>query len=226
MALVELNIYQRRTTGKNANRQSRLAGRIPAVLYSKGRKTSNVELDTQEFTKVLASATGSSVIFALKQEESDKDAIALLQEIQRNPVNDSILHVDLFEIPRDVPITAPVRIEVRGESLAVKRGEANLAVVLDSVDISCLPRELPDEVEVDVSQLGLGDRLYVKDLVAPIGEITTDPDTLVLLLKAPTIFVEEEAEEAEAAAAGEEAAGEGETKSSGAAGTADRGEGR
>ena len=226
MALVELNIYQRRTTGKNANRQSRLAGRIPAVLYSKGRKTSNVELDTHEFTKVLANATGSSVIFALKQEERDKDAIALLQEIQRNPVNDSILHVDLFEIPRNVPITAPVRIEVRGESLAVKRGEANLAVVLDTVDISCLPRELPDEVEVDISPLGLGDRLYVKDLVAPIGEITTDPDTLVLLLKAPTIFVEEVAEEAEAAATGEEAAGEGEAKTSGGEGAADKGEGR
>lgn len=205
MALVELNVYQRQAVGKNANRQLRAAGRIPAVIYGNNKKTSSIELDSLEITRLLASAAGSSVIFALKQEGSDEDVIALLREIQRNPVNDRVLHVDLFEIPRGKPITTPVRIELTGESLAVKRGDANMSVLLDQVEISCLPRELPDAITFDISELDLGDRVYVKDLTTPVGEITSDPETLILLLKAPTIFVEEVPESVE----GEEAAAEG-----------------
>lgn len=204
MALVELSVYQRQTVGKNANRRSRAAGRIPAVIYGSNKKTNHIELDSLEITKLLTSAAGSSVIFALKQEDSDEDAIALLREVQRNPVNDNILHIDLFEIPRGVTITAPVRIELKGESLAIKRGDANLSMVMDQVEISCLPRELPEVISFDISELDLGDRVYVKDLSTEAGEITSDPETLVLLLKAPTIFVEEVPEAAE----GEEVEGE------------------
>jgi len=219
MALVELNIYQRQTSGKNANRRTRAAGRIPAVLYGRDRETDKVEVDTSEFTKAIALMGGRSVIFALKQEDKSEDAIALLREVQRNPVSDTILHIDLFEIPRGKPITAPVKIELEGESLAIKRGDANLTQVLNNVEVSCLPRELPDEIKIDITDLGLGDKIYVKDLQISAGEIVADPETLVLLLKAPTIFVEEEPEVAE-----EVAEGEGE-EAADAAATADEGKG-
>ncbi len=206
MGLVELRIFPRQTTGKNANRRTRAGGRIPAVLYGSGKETSNVEVDTNEFTRAMAALGGSSVIFSLKQETSE-DAIALLRDVQRNPVTDSILHLDLFEIPRGVLITAPVRVMLEGESLAVKRGDAVLSQTLDSVEVSCLPRELPEAITLDVTDLELGDRVYTKELQSPAGEITTDPETLVVLLKAPTVFVEEEEEveevEGEAAAEGE-----------------------
>ncbi len=213
MALVELNVYPRHTTGKNANRRTRMAGRIPAVLYGQGKDSVTIEVDSAEITKAMAAVYGSSVIFSLNQESADDDSIALLREIQRHPVKDTILHIDLFEIPRGVHIVAPVRIEVEGESLAVKRGDANVAQILDSIEVRCLPRELPDVVKVDVTGLELGDRLYVKDLEISAGEIINDAEALVLLLKAPTIYVEEEeVAEGEVAEGEEIAEGEGEAK--------------
>lgn len=206
MALIELNIFQRENTGKNANRRTRAGGRIPAVLYGSKRETSNIEVDTLDFTKALIAAGGSSVIFALKQEATDEDAIALLRDVQRNPVNDIILHLDLFEIPRGVPITTPVRIEVEGESLDIKRGDAIMSTIVDSVEVSCLPRELPEAVRVDISDLVLGDKVYVKDLEISAGTITSDPDTLILLLKAPTVFTEPTEEIDEEGVEGEEGA--------------------
>jgi large subunit ribosomal protein L25 len=197
MALVELNVYPRTDTGKNANRRTRARGRIPAVLYGSGRETTNVEVDTHQFSQALLATKGSSVIFSLKQESAADEAIALLRDVQQHPVNDNILHIDLFEIPRGKPITAPVFLRVVGESVDVRRGDAVMSQTLDNVDVSCLPRELPDAVEVDISELGLGDRVYVKDLQIGAGEIITDAESLVLQFRAPANFLEEEEEVAE-----------------------------
>jgi large subunit ribosomal protein L25 len=207
MALLELNVYPRQTKGKNANRRTRAAGRVPGTLYGKTRESVNIEVDGHQFDLLVGGLGGASVIFALKQEGDDADAIALLREVQRNPVSDEVLHVDLMEIPRGVPIEVPVRVEPVGQPPAIKRGDAVLAQIMESVEISCLPRDLPDSIEVDISGLDTGDRLYVKDLKTPVGEITDDPEALVLLLRAPTVFVEEE-EAAEEGEAEDEAAAE------------------
>ncbi len=218
MGLVELQIMSRSTTGKNANRRSRQSGQIPAVLYGQGRATENVALDTVDFNRAMLALAGSSVIFSLKQEGVDEGSIALLRDVQRNPITDEILHVDLFEIPRGKPITVDVTIRIEGESLAVKRGDANIALIVDTVELSCLPSELPEYISVDVTDLEVNDKIFVKDLTAPVGEIMSDPEALVVNLKPPAIFVspEEEAAEAEALAEAEEGV-EGEEGEEGAA---------
>ena len=213
MGLVKLNISPRSTTGKNANRRTRAAGQVPAVLYGAGRETENVALDAHAFGVVLSRLAGRSSIFVLEREGSDDEPIALLREVQRNPVTDEILHVDLLEIPRGEPVTVPVSVHVTGESPAVRNGEGSVALSLDTIEVSCLPRDLPEQLEVDITGLGLNDKVFVRDVKTPVGEIVEDPDLLVLNIKPATILVEETDEEAEGEEGAEgEAAGEGEAE--------------
>ena len=174
MGLVTLNIHSRSVTGKNANRRTRAGGRVPAVLYGKDRSTENVELDARDFGLALTRLGGRAAIFSLEQDGVDDPPIALMREIQRNPMTDEILHVDLMEIPRG----------------------------------------LPEYLEVDINELELNDKIFVRDVKTPVGEIITDPDMLVLNIKPAVIFVEEEEEAVEGeegaeGAEGEEGAGDG-----------------
>ena len=217
MGLINLDVYPRSTTGKNANRRTRAAGRIPAIIYGKERATESMELDAHAFKVILSHLVGSSAIFRVKQEGVTDESIALLREIQKNPVTDEVLHVDLMEIPRGVPVTVDVVIQVVGTNATIKNGEGSVAMALNSVDVTCRPSELPDFLEVDISDMELNDKIFVKDVTTPVGEIVTDPESLVLNIKAAAVFVEEEEEIEEGAegAEGEEGAeaeGDGEEK--------------
>lgn len=211
MGLINLTVYPRSTRGKNENRRTRSAGRLPAVIYGKDRETAMIELDSHDFGVVFGRLAGSSAIFSLQQEGVKEGAIALLREVQKHPVTDELLHVDLMEIPRGVPVTVGVAVHVVGSSQAVKTGEGSVALSLDHVEISCRPSELPDFLEVDISELELNDKIFVKDLTTPVGEIVTDPEMLVLNIKPAAVFLEEEEGE-EGAEAAEGAEGEGESE--------------
>ncbi len=225
MGLINLEIQSRSETGKNANRRMRAAGRIPAVLYGKGRESELLSLDGHAFGVILNHLGGRTALFNLEQEGRDEEVTALLREIQRNPVTDQILHVDLMEIPRGVPVTVPVQIQIVGECKAVKNGEATVAQTLDFLEIAVRPRDLPEYLEVDISELELHDKVFARDVNLPVGELVTDPDLLVLNIKAQTIFEEEvpEGEEGEEGTEGAEGA-EGE-EAAGAADDADKKDG-
>ena len=202
MGLINLSIHPRSTTGKNANRRTRAAGRVPAIIYGKDRDSEKIELDRHEFGAALRKAGGSAAIFKV---EGDEEIIALLREVQVNPVTDELLHVDLMQIPRGVPVTVGVSVQLVGTCQAVKSGEGSVALSLDTIDLRVRPNELPDAVEIDISDLKLNDKIFVKDVTVPVGEVVTDPDMLVLNIKQATLVVEEE----EAAEGTEGAEGEG-----------------
>ncbi len=126
--------------------------------------------------------------------------IALLREVQRHPVSDMILHVDLLEIPQGQPMVVDVHVHVTGANPVVKSGEASVSISHNSVEVSCLPRELPEFVELDISELGLNDKVFARDLKVPGGEVVSDPDMLILSIKPASLFVEEAVAPAEAAA--------------------------
>lgn len=220
MGLVSLNIHPRSTSGKNENRRSRAAGRLPAVIYGKGRDTESIELDGHEFKVAMIHLAGRSAIFNLEQEGVEDETIAILREVQRNPVTDEILHVDLMEIPRGQDVTVAVAVEVVGTNQTVKSGEGSVAMSLAQIDLSCRPSQLPECIEIDISDMELNDKVFVKDIEAPVGEFVTDPEALVLNIKPATVFIEEEeeveGEEGEEGAEGEGAEGEdGEAKAEG-----------
>jgi len=214
MGLVKIHVYKRQTTGKNENRRTRAGGRIPAVLYGNDREATNVQLDTHEFTRILQTTSGRSVIFDVDLEGEAENPLALMRELQRHPVSDEIHHVDLFEIPRGVPVEVEVGVVTAGEPQAVKFNEAEVIQLLDTVTVRCLPREVPETLTVEIGELEINDKLYVKDLSTPAGEIVNDPEQQLLVVKAASIFAEEEAGAAEAAE-GEAAPTEGEDETAG-----------
>lgn len=208
MSLVNLNIHPRSTVGKNENRRTRAAGRVPAVLYGKGRPTATIELEGHAFEVALKHLGGRSAIFQLHQAGMEEGHIALLREVQRHPINDMILHVDLLEIPQGQPVTVDVHVHVTGACAAVKAGDGSVAMAHTSVEVSCLPRDLPEFVELDISNLNLNDKVFARDLKVQGGEIVSDPDLLILSIKAASLLVEEPAAAAEGAEAAEGAKAE------------------
>jgi large subunit ribosomal protein L25 len=223
MGLINLEIFPRTTSGKNANRRTRAEGRVPAVIYGKGRKTELIELDARSFGKILKKSGGSASVFML---EGDEEKIALLREVQSNPVTDELLHVDLMQIPRGVPVTLDVAVQIVGTCHAVKSGEASVALSLDTIELSCLPKDLPEAIEIDITELKVHDKIFVRDLTAPVGEIVSEPDILILNIKPSTLALEEETEvaEGEVAEETEAAAGTG-AKPAGSATGSDKGKG-
>ena len=212
MGLVKLNVYKRTTTGKNENRRTRAAGFIPAVIYGSDRESVNCQIDTVQFTKIMKLHGGRSTIFDLDLEGEDENPIALMREVQQHPVTDVYRHVDLFEIPRGVPVNVEVNVVLEGEPESVRFGDTELVQVIDRVEIACMPRDVPESISIDVSNLEINDKIFVKDMTLPVGEMITDGETQVLVLKAATLFVEEE-EESEAGV-GEVAEGETESEDS------------
>lgn len=191
MSLVKINVHPRTTKGKNENRRTRAAGHVPAVLYGPDRPAIAVQLERHEFTRALQKAHGRTVIWDLQLDDGSDRPLALMRELQQHPVTDEILHVDLFEIPRGVPVTVHVALVLKGEPQCVKFAEGEVLQLLDGVELSCQPRELPDAIEVDVTDLPLNAKLFVKDLTVPIGEVMNDPETQVLVVKPVSLFVEE-----------------------------------
>ncbi|MEZ4388495.1 MAG: 50S ribosomal protein L25 [Candidatus Krumholzibacteriia bacterium] len=188
MGLVKLNVSPRKSSGKNENRRTRAAGQTPAVLYGHDREATSVQLDTVEFTRILKKTGGRAVIFDLTLEGESENPIALMRDLQRHPVTDEIFHVDLYEIPRGVPVEVHVPLRPEGEPASVKFGEGEVNLLTHSVTLSCLPRDLPDAVAFDISALKVNDSVYVKDLTPPVGEIVDDPDLQVLVVKPATVF--------------------------------------
>ena len=188
MALIQLTVYPRETTGKNANRRTRARGRIPAVVYGARQKAATVELDAIEFTRALGVRGGSGHILTLNDAAASRSTVALLREVQRHPVRDIVLHADLFEIPADRPITVQVPIEITGECADVKRGDAAVFRARHTVGVRCLPAELPEHVQVDISALQTGAKVHVSDLRIPAGEIDDDAEEVVVVLQSTAAF--------------------------------------
>ncbi|HOX25248.1 MAG TPA: 50S ribosomal protein L25 [Candidatus Krumholzibacteria bacterium] len=212
MSLVRIQVFRRQTTGKNENRRTRAAGKIPAVLYGRDREPMNVQLDKNEFARVLQKTGGRAVIFDLDLDGESEQPLALMRELQQHPVTDEIHHVDLFEIPRGEPVTVEVNLEVVGEPACVKFGEGEVLQIAHTVEISCLPRELPDSIKVDISAFKLNEKVLAKDLVIPVGKLITDPDAPLVVVRPATIFAEVEAVPAAGEVPAEGAPAEGEEK--------------
>ena len=210
MGLINLNVYPRSTTGKNENRRTRAAGRTPAVVYGNKRDESqHLEFDTTELQTAMSKAAGKSALLSLTLDGTDEPFVAILREIQRHPVTDEIYHCDLFEIPLGVPLTLEVVLDFVGDNRLIKGNEAQLETIRRVLQIECLPRHLPDSVEVDYSDLTIGDKIVVGDIEIENAKILDDPEEIVLKLNAMT-FEEEIVEEEEEGVEGEGEGAEGE----------------
>lgn len=186
MQKVAINGKIRDQRGKGPARQLRMAGQVPAVLYSKGTSILYT-LNPKEIDKLLQTPSGENSLITLQSgEEGNQDSrLAILKALQRDPIRGQILHVDLFEISINDPLTLHVPIEFFGVSVGVKNGGI-LQHGLRDLEIRCLPSLIPDTIRVDISLLKLGDALHVKDLSMAEGiEMIADPEGVLVSVVAP-----------------------------------------
>jgi large subunit ribosomal protein L25 len=195
-----------RPTGKSAARRSRREGKVPAIVYGLGGDVEPVAVPDRDLQHILAGPTGANTLINLDMR--GRKELVLARQVQRHPVRHTLLHVDLVRVRRDVAVSAEVPLHMVGESVGVKDGGL-LEQIVFTLSVEAKPVDLPAAIEVDVSNLGIGDHLTVADLTLPRGVVTTqEPSELVVQVTQPRgLALPEEVEAAEAAEA-EAAAGE------------------
>ena len=189
MAENQLRIELRDGRGKGAARKLRATGRIPGVLYGRGRPTQTVSLDpTTLWRQIQQSEAGVNTLFDLVVEGNGElsGKVVLVKELQREPVGGGLLHADLYEVDLSQTVEVEVPVHLVGTPVGVSQEEGILDHQMREVQVECLPRAIPDELTLDVSGLHIGDSLHVRDLTLPEGvELREDPDLSVVSVVAP-----------------------------------------
>ena len=193
MADLELNAEIREQTGKGVARKLRNQGLIPGVLYGPNREEAvNLKLDAKETNNVI----GGNVIIDLSLDDDTTQPV-MVKEVQRDIIKGDLLHIDLYQIDFDQKITIEVPIELTGQAAGEREGGI-LEQLLREVEVECLPNDIPEQLEVDVSELTVGDSLSVAEIEVGDGiEILSDLDEAVATVVVPTELDLEPAAETE-----------------------------
>lgn len=164
-----LNVSARSQTGRSASRRVRKANQIPAILYGKHTNPETLAIDVPEFVRLLKSVAGRALLIELNRKDNAAKALSFLQEVQRDPITDKFLHVDLQEVKADEKMEIRVPVSVVGESFGVKNQSGVLEIATHALRIRCLPKDLPPVIEVDVTDLKVGEAFKVGTLKAIAG---------------------------------------------------------
>ena len=213
MAVNALVAELRDATGKGVARKLRAAGRIPAVVYGKGSESQAISVDPKLLQRLLqSSGAGMNTLIDLTVDGTTRTV--LVKELQRDPVRGRPLHTDFYLVELDKTVEVSVPIHLVGKAQGVELGGI-LDHPLRELELECLPRAIPESVDVDVSALDVGDSIHVRDLELPDGvTVRTDANLAVASVIAPAVVEEPVAEEAEEA---EEGVAEGEEAEAAAA---------
>jgi large subunit ribosomal protein L25 len=197
---VVLQATARETFGKNEARRTRRTGRVPAVLYGgDGTAATPIAVEPKALLRILHSESGANTLISLKL-EGQGDARVLVREYQLDPVTHQLLHADFYRVAMDRTLQVTIPVLVRGEPKGVKQQGGVLEFIRREIEIECLPADIPEHVEVDVSELMLYQGVRVRDLAAgPKWKPISDPDMMLVHVIMPK--AEEVAAPAEAAAA-------------------------
>jgi large subunit ribosomal protein L25 len=187
MKMQELTIKRREGTGKSVVRKLRRAGAVPAILYG-GASPQAITVDPRAVLRIIHGHEGSTQLLSLKFDgDGDRASLmAIIRDMQFDPVSDALLHVDLQEVSADRAITVRVAVHPVGEAIGVKDTKGILSLVLHELEVSCLPTSIPERIDADVTALAIGDVLTVGDLRPPEGvRIINDPGQAVATVSPP-----------------------------------------
>lgn len=210
MEQIKLNAEVRNTSGKGPARKVRREGKIPAVMYKKGEPTVSISIRSESVYEALQKGRNTLINLELKGSNGGEEHTVMIKDLQRDPIKGQVIHVDFIGIDLGVPLEVEVPLELKGLPVGAKAGGI-LQQVLYSINVRCLPRNIPHELVVDVTDLNIGESIHVKDVPMPEGvECIEDVGYTVASVVAPKVEVvaapsEEEEEAAAEAAEGEEA---------------------
>jgi len=205
MDIVTLALERREPGTKNDAGRLRRAGRIPGVVYGRKSDAIPVSMDNHELRMLLRLASRGNVMLDLKIPGEAGEVKAIFREIQTDPVKDWPIHCDFQRISLSEKIHVRVRVHATGVADGVKNFGGILDHHLRDIDIRCLPTDVPDVINLDVTHLGIGDSVRAKDISFPGVEILLEPETIVLSVVPPSILKEAVPAAGEAVAAAEPA---------------------
>ncbi len=211
MAEITLVAEPGRTTGSSESRRLRAAGRIPAVVYGHGMEGISVSVDGRELRRALSGDAGTNQLLELQL--GSESHLAMARVLQRHPVRHTVLHVDFQIVRRDEVISADVPVVLTGEAKSVSQEGGVVEQPLTTLSVNAVPARIPSAIEVDITDLSVGEGIRVGDLKLPSGVTTDVADEEIVVIgsisRVAEAVGEVEAEEA-AAAGGEPGEGGGE----------------
>ena len=160
----KLNVTARAQTGRSASRRLRKVNRVPAILYGKHTSPESLSVEGPEFIRLLKSVAGRAVLIELARTDKADKALSFLQEVQRDPITDKYLHIDFQEVKADEKFEIRVAVRVTGESFGVKNQSGVLEMNTQQLRVRCLPKDLPEAIIVDVTELKVGETIKVSGL--------------------------------------------------------------
>jgi len=205
MATVKLKVQPRKLLGKQNAKRIRSRGEIPAILYGEKLESVALTLDARDLRVALSTPSGRNVIIQLGIEGDSNVTRAVIRDMARDPVTRTVLHVDFQRISENKPVVMHIPVRLTGESLAVKEGRGILDHTMRQLEVKCLPRDIPEHIDVDITTLEVRHAIHVSDLVVGNVELLDNPERPVVEVLQPTLFKEPTEEVAEGELEGEAA---------------------
>ena len=204
MKSVPLKAFPRTQVRRGEVKKLRANGRVPATIYGRQAKPQNLEVNAREIGELIKHSVSENLLVDLSVENDARaKRLALVQEIQHHPVDGNLLHVDFHEVAENEKLTVSVPVETTGEAAGVKNGGGVLGHVLHKLKVRCLPKDLPEQITLDVTALEIGKSIHIGEIKPPTGvEIIGDKTLAVVSVAAPRAE-EEVAATTEAKAAGD-----------------------
>lgn len=196
-----LEVERREVHGSGVSRQMRAAGRVPAVVYGGGLDPLNISVSEKDFSELLKQEYGENTIFLLKLKGTKQERLAMIHEMQVDPISRSYLHVDFIRITKGHVVRVNVPVELTGDSVGVRQGGL-LDFQTRELEIEVLPSEMFEKIVVDISSLDVDQNVMVQDVLDQLpksGKALDDPERVIVSVVAPRAVAAEEEEEEEAA---------------------------
>ncbi|HZM69019.1 MAG TPA: 50S ribosomal protein L25 [Candidatus Cryosericum sp.] len=181
-----VDVTKRETSGKNVSRRLRRSGQIPAILYGGGRDAVPLTVDPDRIRDIIRSESGVNTIFLLNLAGTDQRRHVMIKEYQVDPVEGRLIHADFLRIQMDAVMEVEVPVVLKGEPQGVKLDGGILEHVTRQVRVSCLPGDIPEHLDIEVTTLKIGDHLSVADLPkSDRYRILSDPALIVAVCSPP-----------------------------------------
>jgi large subunit ribosomal protein L25 len=187
MKSVQLKAFPRSLVRRGSVKKLRSSGRVPATIYGTQAKPQNLEVITDEINELLHHSVSENLLVDLTVEQDARaKRLALVQEIQHHPLSGKVMHIDFHEVAENEKVMVSVPVETTGEAAGVKNGGGTLEHVLFKLKVRALPKDLPEQIVVDVTALEIGKSLHLGDIAAPAGvEIIGNKKLTVVSVAAP-----------------------------------------
>jgi large subunit ribosomal protein L25 len=205
METVELEANLRTSGGKGSSRRLRRDGKVPAIFYGPKRTATPITIEAKPFLQKVSALEGSHLIRFNSSADDVANKVALVKEAQYHPVTGAVLHADFYEVDMATKLRLRVPLHFTGKAVGVALGGI-LQPVQRDVEVECLPADIPEFINIDVSALNIHDAVHISEVQAPAGvSVLYDADATLVTVLPPTVEEVKAAEAASAEVAGEAA---------------------